>query len=180
MNNIFEHLSAIDPYMEDCEGVIITMQDGQMIKKKFSWYIELHGLIGPDAFRENLLIQSIVGGSIDDVIAQLQPGPKKDTVIKLEELVSRKFNHMVVEFKELRRKFFQDFGEDRKKFAIKHRKDPMFGPVMKTISTSFRDIESTAEKLVKETIIKRTNSLTKAKDFIDSIDSTSHLSITDE
>ena len=57
--------------------------------------------------------------------------------------------------------------ENRKEFAIKHSRDPMFGAIMKSLSTSFRDVEKTAEKAVTEHISKQTNSLGKAKEWIE-------------
>jgi len=151
------------------EGWVVTFEDGQMAKIKTDHYIQLHGLVGPDAFRENLLVKTILDGNIDDVIAQLVQGPKKDMIIEMEEKVSHYYNHQVVAFKELRRKYFQDFDENRKEFALKYRNEPLFGGVMKSLNTSFRDVEQTAGKMVKEHIEKQTNSLGKAKEFVEGL-----------
>jgi T4 RnlA family RNA ligase len=154
---------------DNIEGWVVTFEDGQMAKIKTDRYIQLHGLIGPDAFRENLLIQTILDGNIDDVIAQLVPGEKKDRIIAMDEKVVHAYNHLVVEFKELRRKYFQDFGENRKEFAIKYSKEPLFGSVMKTLNTSFRDVEETAELQVRASIDKWTNGLGKAKEWLEKL-----------
>lgn len=169
MKNLDDLLARKEIDTSDIEGWIITFEDGQMAKIKTDKYLSLHGLIGPDAFRENLLIKTILDGNIDDVIAALVPGEKKNKIIYLSEKVEHRFNHLVVEFKELRRKYFQDFGEVRKDFAIEHSKDELFGSVMKTLKTSFRDVEQTAEKAVKEHIERSTNSLGKAKEWIGKI-----------
>lgn len=157
--------------ISDIEGWVITFEDGQMAKIKTDKYLSLHGLIGPDAFRENLLIKTILDDNIDDVISALVPGAKKDRIIELSEKVQHQFNHLVVEFKELRRKYFQDFGENRKEFALNYSPkgtfpNEMFSGVMKTLNTSFRDVEQTAEKAVKFHIETRCNALGKAQDWI--------------
>lgn len=151
---------------EGYEGFVVTFEDGQMAKSKLDWYLSLHGLIGPDAFRENLLVQTILENRIDDVISALVPGVKKDSIISLTEKVNNHFNHLVVEYKELRRKYFQDFSENRKEFALKHSKDRMFSGVMKSLHTSFRDVEQTAEKSVKEYILRQCNTLSAAKEYL--------------
>lgn len=166
MMNLDDLLARKEIDESDIEGWIITFEDGQMAKIKTEKYMQLHGLIGPDAFRENLLIKTILDGNIDDVISMLVPGEKKDRVMAMDTVVTHKFNHMVVEFKELRRKYFQDFGENRKNFAIKHSKDDCFGAIMKTLDVSFRDIEKVAEEQVKNTILVRTNALGKAKEWV--------------
>jgi len=153
------------------EGWVITFEDGQMAKIKTDKYMQLHGLIGPDAFRENLLVKTILDGNIDDVISALVPGAKRDRIVSLEEIVTKHFNHQVVEFKELRRKYFQDFDENRKEFALTFSPKGstphiMFGSVMKTLNTSFRDVEATAEKAVKDYIESQCNGLGKAQDYL--------------
>lgn len=149
---------------EGVEGWVVTTIYGHY-KIKTDWYMQLHGLV-TEGTRENLLIQTILDDNIDDVIAQLQPGEKKDFIVETSEKVMHKFNHLVVEYKELRRKFFQDFDSNRKEFALKHKSDRMFHSVMKTVDTSFRDIEQVAEKVVKDYILYMTNSLQKAKEWI--------------
>ena len=154
---------------KDIEGWIVTFEDGQMAKIKTDKYIQLHGLIGPDAFRENLLIQTILDGNIDDVIAQLVPGEKRESILEMEKLVSGHFNHLVVEFKNLRGEYYNKYQENRKEFAIANSKKTLFGAVMKSISGSFRDVEKIAEVQVKLHIEKSTNSLVKAKEWLENI-----------
>lgn len=155
---------------ESIEGFVVTYEDGQMAKIKTDHYLRQHHMIGPDAFRENLLVETILEGSIDDVIAALTASPKKDAVIELDRLVVQNFNHLVVEYKRLRGEYFNKYNEDRKEFALKYsRTHELFGCVMKTLNTSFRDIEETAEKAVKTHILGRTKSLKDAKDYIESL-----------
>lgn len=164
--NLDDLLSRKEIDDSDIEGWIVTFADGQMAKIKTDKYLQLHGLVGPDAFRENLLIETIIDGNIDDVISSLVPGEKKNKIIDLSEKVEHKFNHLVVEFKELRGSYFNEFSENRKDFAIKHSKNPLFGYVMKTLNTSFKDVEKTSEGQVAAYILKATNSLGKAKEWL--------------
>jgi len=156
---------------EPIEGWVITFEDGQMAKIKTDKYMQLHGLIGPDAFRENLLVKTILDGNADDVVSALVPGVKRDRIVALDEAVTHHYNHLVVEFKELRRKYFQDFGENRKDFALMFSPKGstphiMFGSVMKTLNTSFRDVEATAEKAVTDYIESQCNGLNKAQEYL--------------
>lgn len=164
-----ELLEMKETSQEDIEGWVVTFEDSQMAKIKTNKYLLLHGLIGPDAFRENILIKTILDGNIDDLISSLVPGVKRDRILDLTEKVDTHFNHLVVEFKELRRKYFQDFQEIRKDFAIKHSRDRLFSYVMKTLNTSFRDVEKTAESSVKEYILRECNSLGKAKSYLEKL-----------
>jgi T4 RnlA family RNA ligase len=168
-NNIDKLLKEKEENQEDIEGWIVTFEDGQMAKVKTDKYIQLHGLIGPDAFRENLLIQTILDGNMDDVIAQLVPGEKKDKMVEMDKKVVHKFNHLVTEFKELRRKYFNEFNENRKEFALEYRNHELFGAVMKTLNNSFRDVNQIAEDQVRDYVNRKTNSLGKAKEWIEEI-----------
>lgn len=166
-----DHLLADkETNQEPIEGYIGTFEDGQKFKVKTNKYLSLHGLIGPDAFRENLLIKTIVDGNIDDVIAQLVPGEKKDRIIKMNENVDKYFNHQVVEFIRLWDEFHNKYKKDRKKFAMEYaQKHPMFGSVMKAMNVEADEVEKFAETAVKEYIEKTTNSLGKAKDWLEKI-----------
>jgi hypothetical protein len=161
-------------YVEKEEGFVITFVDGQMAKIKHTTYLQLHGLIGPDAFRENLLVKTILEDNIDDVISQLAEGNKKDKIIKLSEKVQHDFNHQVVEYKKLRGEYFNVFEEDRKKFALKYspagfKPHYLFGFVMKNLHGKLQDVEKIAEKVAKEYILKRCSSLGDAKKYIEGL-----------
>ncbi len=59
--------------------------------------------------------------------------------------------------------------EVRKDFAIKHSKDEAFSGVMKTLNTSFRDVEKTAEEQVKLYIMRKCNGLNDAKKYLEGL-----------
>jgi len=154
---------------ENIEGWVVTFEDGQMAKIKTDHYIQLHGLIGPDAFRENLLVQTILDGNMDDVIAQLVPGEKKDKMIEMDRKIVHNFNHLINVFKDLRGRYFNEFSENRKEFALKYSKEPLFGYVMKSLNASFRDVNQVAEAQVRAYMDKSTNGLGKAKEYIEGL-----------
>ena len=163
---VLDLLLLAKEYVENEEGEVITWEDSQMGKCKNSHYLQLHGLIGPDAFRENLLIQSIISGNIDDVIAALVPGTKKDKIIEMDEKVVHKYNELVKDFLVLRESYFTEYKEVRKDFAIAQSKAPMFGSVMKSLNVKADDIEKYAEQATKDYIERMTNSLGKAKEWV--------------
>jgi len=155
---------------EDIEGWVLTFDDGQIVKVKTNAYFEKHGLLSPDNLRENLLVQSILNNTIDDIISNLVDSPKKDYIIEVQEKISKIFNHLVIEYKNLRAKYFLECQENKKDFAIKYKKERLFGFVMKKLDTSFRDVEKTAEESVKLFILDRTKKLNEAKKFIDNFE----------
>lgn len=153
---------------ENIEGWVVTLEDGQMIKIKTKWYLALHGL-ATEGTRENLLVETILDDRIDDVIAMLPEGEKKDFIIETTEKVQHKFNHLVTEYKFLRGQYFNKFQENRKEFALKYKEHALFGYVMKKLNTSFRDIEEIAESQVKQYILNCTKTLTDAKAWLEKI-----------
>ena len=159
-------LNIKETSQDDIEGWVVTFDDGQMAKIKTDKYLQLHGLIGPDAFRENLLVKTILDGNIDDVLSALITGNKKNKLIKMVTLLQQHFNSLVIEFIELRTKYFKEFNEVRKDFAIKHSKDTLFSSVIKTLGTSTKDIEKVAEIAVKDYILKQCKGLNDAKSYI--------------
>ena len=166
MKNLDTLLELKETSQDDIEGWVVTFEDGQMAKIKTDKYLQLHGLIGPDAFRENLLVKTILDGNIDDVLSVLTTGNKKNKLIKMITLLQQHFNSLVIEFIELRMKYFKEFNEVRKDFAIKHSKDTLFSSVIKTLETSTKDIEKVAEIAVKDYILKQCKGLNDAKSYI--------------
>lgn len=150
---------------ENIEGWIVTLEDSQIIKVKTQWYFCMHGLT-TEGTRENLLIETILEDRIDDVISLIPDGEKKEFMITTVEKVQHKFNHLVVEYKNLRGLYYNKFNEDRKEFALKHKDHELFGYVMKKLNASFRDVEQVAEQGVKDYILNKTRTLGGAKEFL--------------
>ena len=151
---------------DDIEGWVVTFEDGQMAKIKTDKYLQLHGLIGPDAFRENLLVQTILDGNIDDVISALVPGVKKDKLVALAAKVEHQFNTLVQEFFTLSHMYVNDYTSDRKEFAIAYKAHRMFSGFMKAIHTTS---ESNAERAARDYILKQCKSLGSAKQYLEGL-----------
>jgi len=168
---ILDLLLLAREYVENEEGEVITFSDSQMAKIKDLHYLQLHSLIGPDSYRENILICTIISGNIDDVIAALVPGEKKNKIVTMDEKVTKEFNNLVTNFISLRSEYFFTYNENRKDFALALRNKPMFGSVMKSLYFGElpENIEKIAEESAKEYILKQTNFLGKAKDWIEGL-----------
>ena len=145
------------------EGWVVTFDDGQMAKIKTDKYLQLHGLIGPDAFRENLLVQTILDGNIDDVISALVPGIKKDKLIAVTAKVEHQFNTLVKEFFALSHMYVNDYNSDRKEFAIAYKAHRMFAGFMKAIHTTS---EANAERAARDYILKQCKTLSSAQKYL--------------
>lgn len=152
-------------YITGEEGFIIMLEDSKLLKLKHEHYLALHGLT-TEGTRENLLIETILEDRIDDVISLIPDGEKKEFMITTVEKVQHKFNHLVVEYKNLRGLYYNKFNEDRKEFAMKYKDHELFGYVMKKLNASFRDVEQVAEQGVKDYILNKTRTLGGAKEFL--------------
>jgi T4 RnlA family RNA ligase len=112
------------------EGWIITFENGLMIKIKTDEYLRLHGLFTEDLNRENTLIGLILNETIDDVLAQLEEPTKKAEIEKTIEIVNKEMSRISHEVDKL----LQKYTGDRKDFALKYQKDPMFSLAMGVIN----------------------------------------------
>lgn len=160
----FDELLEIQETEQNIEGFVVTLENGKMFKIKTKWYFDLHSTV-TDNVVEHKLIPLILNDEIDDILSILN-GEKKDFVENIVEIVQHKFNHLVIEYKKLRGSYYNKFNENKKEFALKYKNHELFGYVCKNLNTSFRDIEEIAEKSVKEFILKKTRTLTDAREFI--------------
>ncbi len=153
---------------EGIEGWVITTSNG-MYKIKTTWYMQLHGLV-TEGTRENLLIQTILDDNIDDVIAQLENGEKKDFIVETTAKVQHKVNHIIKEFKDLALKFSLEY-HDKKSFAKKYNKHPCFHMVVKVIDLiDINTIETIAEYRVKEHVLFSTRKLNMAQEWLEDLE----------
>ena len=170
-NHSLDVLLLLKQTEKDIEGWVITFEDGQMAKVKTEWYLSLHGLISSDVMRENLVIKTILDENIDDVLAELKEGSEKRNYVEnMVKCVTHYFSHNVKRILDLREKYFNEFNEDRKRFSLAHSKEDCFSVVMRSLNFEGDELEKFVEKQLKETILKKTNSLNDAKKFIKSID----------
>ena len=172
-NLTWEELLSIQSTQENSkpciEGFVVLCDNGEFVKIKTSHYTNLHHL------KDNInnltnLIPLILNDNLDDIIGQFQEDQVTlDYIVQTQEKVSHKFNHLVVEYKNLRGLYFNKFEENRKEFAIKYKNHELFSYVMKTTNESFRQIEEVAERCAKQYILNKCRTLTEAKKFIDNL-----------
>lgn len=160
----FDELLELQETEQNIEGFVVTLENGKMFKIKTKWYFENHKIITEND-TENKLIPLILEDKIDDILS-ITTGEKKLFIENIIEIVQHKFNHLVIEYKKLRGSYYNKFNENKKEFALKYKNHELFSYVCKNLNTSFRDIEEIAEKSVKEFILKKTRTLTDAREFI--------------
>jgi hypothetical protein len=161
-------LNALAQTLENVEGWVVQFANGLKVKKKTAWYNRLH--VATSEIREDTIIELILNEQIDDILGMLNEGTEKRKYTEeIVQKVSHEFNHLVVEYKELRRKFFQEFSEDRKMFAFKYQSNKLFHSVMKGLNKSGNSVEEIAEDGIKNYILNKTKTLSNAKMFLDEI-----------
>jgi len=148
---------------EDLEGWVIKFKDGQFIKLKTEWYVAAHGLMN-DLSQENKVIEMILEETIDDVLAELEEGcEEREYIEEIIQLVDVYYNHRVQTAYDLRDRYFNEFGQVRKDFAIACSRLPDFGIVMKNLEG-----DGIADA-VKERMKTELSHLEKAREFIDKL-----------
>jgi T4 RnlA family RNA ligase len=150
-----EDLINLKNVIEGKEGWIIQFENGKMIKLKSQWYIDRHRLFTEDLNRENTLISLIVDETIDDVLAQLEEPTKKAEIEKTIEIVNKEISRMAHLVDEL----MVNYKGDRKDFAIKYNKHPMF-PIAMGIINGKDKVD-----LIKQRIKIDTKNLMQARDW---------------
>ena len=119
----------------DKEGVIVQAVDKSgkdfFFKLKTPWYIERHGLLTNDLYREHILVGYILDEKIDDIISQIPEDEKlaHERINKIISIVKFEVERKVKEINNLYRIFF-DLDSNKKEFALKYSKDSNFGYVM--------------------------------------------------
>ncbi len=158
----------------DIEGFVVQTEDG-FVKIKVQSYVHLHHL-KDNVNNEKSLVNLILEDSVDDLMGQFQDDPDiLKYITDVQTKLGHHFNHLVIEFKELRRQFFNEFKEDKKKFAMKYCKTPkntghlLFHSVMASLRESFRDVNQVAEEQIKIHIQDRCRTMDKAKEYLERI-----------
>lgn len=173
----WEELQEIQKTSKPCiEGFVVFTDNPNIgkdiIKMKVKSYVELHNL--KDSINnEKSLVHIILEDDIDDLL-QLFKDDKEvcNYILRIQTSVFGYFNHKVKEFKELRDKYFDEYNENRKDFALKFKDKDVFGIVMKSLrlkNIDSEELEKFAEKSVKEYISKKCTNQTKAKEFLEKI-----------
>lgn len=125
-----DELIELRKVIDNKEGWIIQFENGKMVKLKTQWYVDRHRLFTEDLNRENTLIALILDETIDDVLAQLEEPTKKAEIEKAIEIVNREIGKISNQVDDL----MSHYNGDRKAFALKYNKHPMFALVMGVIN----------------------------------------------
>lgn len=164
----FIETKPLDEYVELCktlqgkEGFVITFNDGQMIKLKTDWYLNLHGLVTTGSEQPHKIVQMIMNNQFDDSYSQIPVDftELRELMLKIEK-VTMDWIRTTVEYC---KKCLKEFNSaDRKTFALKYKEDKFFS----IMTNSFRDSSDEAVLTnVKTYLSKRTSKLTDCINFL--------------
>jgi hypothetical protein len=111
----------------DKEGVIVQAEDKYgkdfFFKLKTPWYMERHGLLTNDIYREHIIIGYILDDKIDDILGQI-PEDEKEAhlrINKIIQIVKKSINDKSVEIEKAYKDYIKS-GISRKDYAINQRK----------------------------------------------------------
>ena len=149
--------------LENVEGFVVQLDDGQMLKIKTEWYRHRHRLLTENCNREDYVIEATLAGEIDDILAEIPQGASA-----VREFITEIAGHVVLhvnrEADRVLKVLEDNYKGDRKEFVMQHKSDPMFSVMMRMVDRGI-DIE-TAEKYVKERVLKDCNGLEKARTWL--------------
>lgn len=167
-NNVQEFCTlSLQEYLEkakvetDIEGYVFTFENNQLAKLKTNWYISLHGLVDNISY-QNKLIEVIVTDNIDDLLPRLS-GEKLNSVKETIRLVQHKFNHYMNQLLEL---YPIMKSKGKKDFALEYRGHELFHVLIQSFDVIIEDVEEYFEQELKKFILYKTNSLTKAQEWL--------------
>ena len=120
----------------DKEGVVVQSEDSFgndfFYKIKGKWYLERHGLLTNDIYREHIIIGYILDDKIDDILGQIPEDEKEahERIEKIITVVKRVIDEKVQDIKKSYQVYL-DMGSNNKEYALKYyKKEPNFGYVM--------------------------------------------------
>jgi T4 RnlA family RNA ligase len=121
-----DHLIELTATQVDKEGSIVTCEDefGKdfFFKIKCPWYMERHGLLTTDIYREHIIIGYILDDKIDDILGQIPEDEKEahERIQKIISIVKMEINKLVSQINSAYVDFVKS-GSDKKDYAINHR-----------------------------------------------------------
>jgi len=123
--------------MTEREGFVLQFADGDMVKLKCPWYLQLHRSI--TFLRERDIALAALTETLDDIKSALaEAGIDLKPV---EEVETRVLTELLTIEQEVQALVSTDQGLGRKEFAIKHQKHPLFGLAMMQFSGKPLDIK---------------------------------------
>jgi T4 RnlA family RNA ligase len=164
----FEEILEIQKTVKGIEGWVVYNPNEKNLKTAFrkiktEEYFYLHQIVSPDVLAENKLIELILNEEIDDILANLNE-VKKEKVQEINDKVSHYFNYILKECLEIYKKKENAGEENRKEFVMKNKDFKFFGIIMRSKN------EDEVEKNLKKYLIKSTNKLLKAREFLEKIE----------
>jgi T4 RnlA family RNA ligase len=142
------------------EGWIVQFDNDHMVKIKTNWYRDLHSIYTNDLYHEDKLIKLIIDEKVDDILGEL----------KEDDLLRKKVNDIIsIIKKSISEKIYRILKlydkykslDSIKEFAIIYYNDVDFSDTIKYIKNNI-----SLEDLAKDWILKKTNKLEKAREFI--------------
>jgi T4 RnlA family RNA ligase len=122
----------------DKEGCVVQAVDKYgrdiLFKLKTPWYCALHalhGLLTDDLYREHILIKYILDDKIDDILGQI-PEDEVEAHERIHKMISVVKLALTDKVTDINKSYqvFVKMGENKKNYALAHRKEPNFGYVM--------------------------------------------------
>jgi len=134
-----ESLIELNATQVDKEGVIVQTENEYgrdfFFKIKTPWYMERHGLLTNDIYREHIIIGYILDDKIDDILGQIPEDEKEahERIEKIISIVKKAISDKVSEIEKTYEQFVKS-GISKKDYALKHRVDnPNFAFVMNMV-----------------------------------------------
>lgn len=149
----------------DKEGVIVQTEDHNgkdlFFKLKTPWYVERHGLLTNDIYREHIIIGYILDDKIDDVLGQVPEDEVEahSRINKIISIIRKVVDQKSREIKESY-KVFTNMGSNRKEYALRKKRDPNFSYVMAMANGQ------DSYDLAKEWVRNNTKRLLIAREFL--------------
>lgn len=167
-----EELMELSKISEDIEGWVI--ESDIFMKIKTSWYMDLHGLLTDDLYRENIIVGYILDDNIDDILGQV-PEDQVDVHERINRIIiSVKYaiNEKVLDIKKSYNIFLKlnkdpdnlNYPLMRKSYGLKYGKDPNFSNVMSM--SKDKDVYDLAIEWVRKQNLR----LMDSREFLNKID----------
>lgn len=163
-------IEVVAKYVDE-EGVVVQAEDSEgkdyFFKLKSPWYVERHGLLTEDIYKENIIIGYILEDRIDDVLGQIPEDEieARQRIDKIINIVKNEVQKKEIEIKQSYKKL-EDLNFDRKEYAIRWiKKDPNFPYVMRMFKGE------DPYEIAKSYVFEKTKRLQSARQWLKSIDS---------
>jgi len=163
-----QKIESLDDYIDwaktavDVEGKVLQFDDGMFAKCKTAQYFHLHHIVTESSKRENDLVAAVLSDNVDDLIAQIpiEQTEVRDKIDRIAKLITDYIN------KEAERCYWIvecEYKNDRRRFAIVHKRDKLFGILMKLVD---QNSQEHAIELLKQFVAKQTRTLDAARVFL--------------